>query len=119
MSINYTDGQKIESRILEIVQGAQDLSSATRIGREYYHDWAVRYHLCPERANLVRHLDFTGLDVLELGAGMGALSRHVAETARSLTVVEGTQARFTALSERLRDLKDWKGVVANIQDAKF
>ncbi|HUP56331.1 MAG TPA: methyltransferase [Bdellovibrionota bacterium] len=119
MSIDYSDGRAIESRILRLLKSAKRLDSLEAVSRDQYGEWAVRYHLCPERSNLIRHLDFTGLDVLELGAGMGALSRHVAENARFLAVVEGTQARFDALSERLRDLKNWRGVVANIQDAKL
>jgi 2-polyprenyl-3-methyl-5-hydroxy-6-metoxy-1,4-benzoquinol methylase len=119
MSISYSDGRAIESRILGLLKAAKRLDSLESIARDQHGEWAVRYHLCPERSNLVRHLDFTGLDVLELGAGMGALSRHVAESARFLAVVEGTQARFDALSERLRDLKNWRGTVSNIQDAQL
>ena len=67
----------------------------------------------------MRHLDWSGLDVLELGAGMGAVSRFLAEEARSVTVVEGTEIRYSVLSERLRDLSNWSGVVANIQSVKL
>jgi SAM-dependent methyltransferase len=117
--ISYSDGRAVESHILGLLNQATELGSSARIAHESYDQWAVRYHLCPERANLVRHFDFTGLDVLELGAGMGAISRYIAETARSLTVIEGTESRYRALTARLRDLKNWKGIVSNIQDAEL
>ena len=119
MAIKYSDGADTESRILALVKAerAERLGSDHPIGLDHYADWPTQYHLCPERGNLLRHLDFTGLDVLELGAGMGAVSRGIAERAKSLTVIEGTEARFAVLSSRLRNLKNWTGQVANIQDA--
>ncbi|MGK5086337.1 methyltransferase domain-containing protein [Bdellovibrionota bacterium FG-2] len=116
MSIAYSDGVTIENRILGLLQNETDLRASSSVASEHYGDWAVEYHLCPERSNLFRHMDLSGLDILELGAGMGGVSRYLAESARSLTVVEGTEARFAALSVRLRDLKNWKGSVSNIQD---
>ncbi|MGK5086842.1 class I SAM-dependent methyltransferase [Bdellovibrionota bacterium FG-2] len=116
MSINYCDGIPQENQVLDLLRRAPKLDASCDIASDRYGEWEVRYHLSPERSNLLRHLDFAGLDVLELGAGMGAVSRLIAENARSLTVVEGTQKRFGALSERLRDLKNWTGQVANIQD---
>jgi len=115
MAIDYSDGA-VEGQIRDLILEANDLRSTTQVASEYYGSWPIRYHLSAERANLFRHLNFEGLDVLELGAGMGAVSRYLAESAQSLTVVEGTQSRFDALSARLRDLENWKGVVANIQD---
>lgn len=114
--INYSDGTDVETKIQEILRVSSDLNSCTAIAHQEYSEWAVRYHLSPERSVLLRHLDFSNMNVLELGAGMGGVSRYLAESAKSLTVVEGTERRFTALSERLRDLKNWKGTVCNIQD---
>src|SRR5262245_865115 len=111
MAIQYSDGAAIEARILELVRAEKDLGAARAVGIEHWTEWPVLYHLTPERANLVRHLDWKGLDVLELGAGMGAVSRFLAEESQTLTVVEGTQARYAVLRERLRDLKNWSGLV--------
>ncbi len=116
MDIEYSDGQEIEGRILRLIREAADRSSAHAIAGEHYGQaWPIRYHLCPERSNLLRPFDFTDLDVLELGAGMGAVSRFLAEKARSLYVVEGTRPRFEVLSERLADLSNWDGEVGNFQ----
>jgi SAM-dependent methyltransferase len=119
MPVDYSDGQAVEREILEILDRADHLGSATSIAPERYSKWPVRYHLCAERANLVRHLGFEGLDVLEFGAGMGGVSRFLAERSRSLTVIEGTEARFRALQSRLRDLDNWTGIVANIVDVRL
>lgn len=113
--IEYSDGARVETRIKSILQEATDRDSLSYVGRQFYDQWPVRYHLSPERTNLLRHLDFTNCDVLEIGAGMGAISRFLAENAKSLTVLEGTKARYEALCERLRDLNNWQGYVGNFE----
>jgi SAM-dependent methyltransferase len=118
MEIKYSDGVDIEAGILQLVEGATDRSSFSAIGKDQYWDWPVRYHLSPERANLFRHMDLSGLDILELGAGMGGVSRYLAEQAKTFVAVEGTQTRFNILSKRLEDLSNWTGVVSNIEDFK-
>lgn len=115
MSIKYSDGD-VEGEILDILKEAKDISASCDIAYDKYDKWAIKYHLSTIRHNSIRHLDFSGLDVLEFGAGMGAMSRFVAEKARHLTVVEGTQKRFDCLKERLRDLDNWEGFIANYQD---
>ena len=111
--IDYTDGAHVESLIQGVLKVESKIDSLASIAADKYANWPIRYHLSPERSYLLRHLDFSGLRVLEIGAGMGALSRYLAEQSAELTVVEGTRGRFSALSERLRDLKNWKGVTGN------
>ncbi len=116
MDIEYSDGAAIEGQILRLLRQVGQRGSGEAIAESQYGSWPVRYHLCPERSNLFRPFNFDGLDVLELGAGMGAVSRLIAEKAASLYVVEGTQARFEVLSERLSDLTNWAGEVGNFED---
>ena len=52
MSIQYSDGVEVETRILETLRDEKDLCSNQPIGREKYDDWAIRYHLSPERASI-------------------------------------------------------------------
>jgi len=113
--INYSDGN-VENRIEYLLQNATDLNSSKNIGESEYQSWPIKYHLSSIRSNCIRHLNFKDLDVLELGAGMGAMSRFVAENCNHLTVIEGTQLRFNCLKSRLRDLSNWDGVVCNYQD---
>ncbi len=119
MSISYSDGAREEQTVLRLLKEASDLSSLSPIAADLYGDWSTQYHLTPTRSNLLRHLNFTGLRVLEIGAGMGGVSRFLAEQAKELVVVEGTKARFDCLSERLRDLSNWSGQVANFQDVEI
>jgi SAM-dependent methyltransferase len=114
VTISYSDGA--EDVVYALLCESKDLSSTSLIGLHCYDDWAIRYHLCPERSNLLRHLDFSNLSVLELGAGMGATSRYIAENARRFVAVEGTESRSRALRERLRDLNNWESFTCNIED---
>jgi SAM-dependent methyltransferase len=116
--IAYSDGAAVESRIFEILRTESDVCSSRAIRPDLYGEWAFRYHLTPERANLVRHLTFDGLEVLELGAGMGGVSRFIAERARQLAVVEGAERRYRCLQERLKGLTNWSGQVGNFQELR-
>ncbi len=100
--------------MLSILRNAQDLSSISCIARNHYGDWPIRYHLCPERSALLRPFDLSGLDVLELGSGMGGVSRYIAESCKTLTIVEGAASRLAACRERLRDLSNWTSRHASI-----
>lgn len=114
MKVSYTDGEELEAHIGDLIAAAQDVSSLSTFGAVEFDNWPVRYHLCPERGNLFRHLDFSRLDVLELGAGMGGASRVVAESAASFLAVEGTEPRLRALRKRMRGLENWEAVASNI-----
>jgi len=114
MRVSYSDGEELEQHICGLVGQAADRSSLSSFAVAEYSSWPVRYHCCPERGKLLRHFDFSGLDVLELGAGMGAASRVIAESARSFVAVEGTQPRINVLKQRLKDLDNWEAVVSNI-----
>lgn len=111
MGIEYTDGVSVESKIVSLLEGAASLDSQTQIGRDQYAEWAVRYHLSPERGQLLGALNFTGLNVVEVGAGMGAVSRKIAESASSLHLIEGTEGRLKGARARLRDLSNWSSEV--------
>ncbi len=114
--ISYSDGQATEAEIAAALSNEPTASSLSRVAAPRYDEWPVRYHLSPERGNLLRPFSFEGLDVIEFGAGMGAMSRVVAESCKSLFLIEGTQSRFDGASARLKDLKNWSGVVSNFGD---
>lgn len=114
--IVYSDGD-IESEILTTLKEATDLSSTAKIAFEKQKtNWAFEYHLSPTRANIVRHFDFRGKKVLEVGAGMGAVSRFVSEKCDFLQIVEGTSRRLNCLKERLRDRKNFDVFCGNFKD---
>lgn len=105
--ISYSDGD-IENEILQTLKEATNVSSNAQIAVERQREnWAYEYHLNTSRSNLVRHINFQGKRVLEIGAGMGAVSRYVAEGAAFLQIVEGTSRRLNCLKERLRGLSNF------------
>ncbi|GIL16328.1 MAG: hypothetical protein BroJett040_00790 [Oligoflexia bacterium] len=120
--ISYSDGD-IENEILTALKAAPDVSSSTQIAIDRYSSWPFEYHLSSARSNLVRHIDFKGKRVLEIGAGMGAISRFVAENCKFLQIVEGTSRRISCLNERLRDLKNFDVYCGNfnqfVSEEKF
>lgn len=114
--ISYSDGD-IENEILCALREADDVSSDASIAiSRQRQSWAFEYHLSRDRANIVRHLDLTGKRVLEIGAGMGAVSRYVAEQCSFLQIVEGTSRRLDCLRERLRDLANFDVYCGNFSE---
>lgn len=118
MAFSYSDGD-VELQIKKVIDRQPGITSLQQYEGILGAGWAHRYHLSPVRGNLLRHLDFASLDVLELGAGIGAISRFLAEHCKWLTAVEGSQRRYSALVSRLRDLDNWDGFVSNVEDVKL
>lgn len=111
----YSDGDAAESAIIALLRSTSRRGADVPIDVECgASDWPSRYHLGRARANLLRHLDFSGLAVLELGAGMGGVSRWIGEQAARLLAVEGSARRAEALALRLEGLNQASVEVATI-----
>lgn len=116
----YSDGKKVESRILEILQEAADLSVGSTELMARIEDWPTEYHFTDTRVNLLRHLPLRpGMRVLELGAGCGAITRLLGESGCEVVAVEGSHLRARCASERVRDLENVSVYCANFQDVAF
>lgn len=105
---DYTDGDEVENRIANAIRCASDLSLfSTELGRQQT-DWASIYHLSPSRANLLRPLAdlLKGKDILEIGAGCGAISRYLGELEAHVLALEGSQRRAQIAASRCRDLSN-------------
>ncbi|MDD2987866.1 MAG: class I SAM-dependent methyltransferase [Zoogloea sp.] len=74
--------------------------------RQQIRDWPTRYHFSPRRANLLRPLlpYFEGKDVLEVGAGCGAISRFLGESGARVVALEGSGARARITAARCKGL---------------
>jgi len=105
-SIPYSDGAEVERRIGDIVADASDVSVLSPALRKHCTDWATTYHLSGVRANLLRPFEpvFKDADVLEIGAGCGAISRYLGETGANLLALEGSRTRAAIARSRTRDL---------------
>jgi 2-polyprenyl-3-methyl-5-hydroxy-6-metoxy-1,4-benzoquinol methylase len=105
--ISYSDGDSTEDKILDILKNAQDLSVLSSELRQHCTDWPSLYHLSTSRANILRprQQSLTG-DILEIGAGCGAITRFLGECGANVLALEGSLRRARITRERTRDLKN-------------
>ena len=116
-SIDYSDGEETEQQLQHIIDTASDISSLSPELRQHCADWPTTYHLSSLRANILRPFEITeDHDVLEIGAGCGALSRYLGECGASVLALEGSLRRAGIARSRTRDL-DNVTVVAEILSA--
>ena len=101
----YSDGE-VEEYIAETVAKASDCSVMSPEMAKAIKSWPTLYHFSYRRSFLlrpVRHL-LHGKSVLELGAGCGALTRYLGETAGRVVALEGSPRRAGIAASRCRDL---------------
>ena len=105
--IAYNDGDEIELRIASIIDNATDISVLSDELRPHCTNWPSLYHLSNTRANILRpfEADLCG-DVLEIGAGLGAITRYLGECGGNVLAVEGTLRRAAIARARTRDLNN-------------
>ncbi|MFM0381938.1 class I SAM-dependent methyltransferase [Paraburkholderia dipogonis] len=101
----YSDGDDVEQALATILRDANDLSVFSPELAVHCTDWPRRYHLNAARANLLRPLAhrLTG-DILEIGAGCGAITRYLGECGGNVLALEGSQRRASIAALRTRDL---------------
>ncbi len=104
--IAYSDGESVEGRMGAIIAGASDLSVLSADLARHCVDWVSHYHLCSNRANILRPFGelLIDRDVLEIGAGCGALTRYLGECGARVLALEGTPRRAAIARSRTRDL---------------
>jgi SAM-dependent methyltransferase len=105
--IAYSDGDEVEIRIASIINNATDLAVLSDELRPHCTDWPSLYHLSGTRANILRpfEADLCG-DVLEIGAGCGAITRYLGECGGNVLALEGTPRRAAIARARTRDLNN-------------
>ena len=104
--IAYSDGNEVEQRIAAIVEQAHALTVLSAELSRQCTDWPSLYHLSGTRANILRpfHDILKGADVLEVGAGCGAITRYLGECEASVVALEGSPRRAAITRLRTRDL---------------
>lgn len=111
----YSDGD-IENDILKIAQENDDFSKVLKNDNR----WAVLYHLTPLRRNLLEWYDFDkNADLLEIGAGCGAITGLLCEKVKSVTSVELSKRRAEIIANRTKDKDNLEIIVGNLNDIKF
>ena len=106
-SINYSDGDSTELRIKFLIDQASDVSVFSDELRKSCTDWPSLYYLSSTRSNLLRvfDADLSG-DILEIGAGCGAITRYLGEQGGRVLALEGSSRRASIARSRTRDLQN-------------
>lgn len=103
----YSDGDEAEARIASVIAQAHDLSVLSPELPRHCTDWPSLYHLGRMRANLLRPLaQLLRGDVLEVGAGCGAITRYLGECGARVLALEGSLRRAAIARSRTRDLEN-------------
>ncbi|MCA3159498.1 MAG: class I SAM-dependent methyltransferase, partial [Burkholderiales bacterium] len=103
--IAYSDGDEVERRIASIIGNAADLGVLSDELRPHCTDWPSLYHLSGTRANILRPFESELLgDILEIGAGCGAITRFLGECGGNVLALEGSPRRASIARARTRDL---------------
>lgn len=124
-SIAYSDGTGIERKILQTLEQSKSVNIFSKELKSGVTDWPTMYHLSSARSNVLRPFEAILQDkkVLEIGAGCGAITRFLGETAETVLAVEGSKRRATIARERTRDLSNVYVVADNFEsfqiDQKF
>lgn len=114
-AIQYSDGETAETKLFEAISSATDLSATSWELQNVIENWAQRYHLSMHRGAIVRCLPFSAsLQVLELGAGCGAMTRALGEKFSTVDAIEGSTARARICASRCRDLPNVRVFAADI-----
>ena len=112
----YNEGDAEEELILETVKRTTDYREYEKV-IEQDNRWPVLYQLSRQRENIIAPMDLTKeKDVLEIGAGMGAVTGAIARRSRSVDCIELSERRSLANAYRNREYANIQIYVGNFQD---
>lgn len=119
--IAYSDGDETENRIGQIIKNAKDVSIMSDELKLQCVDWPTHYYLNKNRVNLLRHFteQLKNANVLEIGAGCGAITRFLGECQANVFALEGSKRRASIARERCRDLPNVELVSENFTEFKL
>ncbi len=111
----YSEGA-VEDELLSIVQQRRNISSVLAQDQR----WSILYHLSPARRGLLEWFPLNaGSNVLEIGAGCGALTGLFCEKAARVTAVELSEKRCRIIVNRYEDVPNLEVVAGNVMDIPF
>jgi 2-polyprenyl-3-methyl-5-hydroxy-6-metoxy-1,4-benzoquinol methylase len=115
--IAYSDGDEFEQRMERLVHGVEDKSIFSPELAAACVDWPSYYHLSCLRANILRPFEegLRGADVLEVGAGCGAITRFLGEAGANVCALEGSPRRARIARMRAVDLPNVTVVAENFE----
>jgi len=124
--ISYTDGS--EKFFIDLFNSINiaDIDNELVL-QPYMKDWVTRYHLSHERTGVIspfRELCNLEGSILEIGAGMGAITRWLGKNFAHVDCIEGNLDRAKALRARTRNMANvdvYSGNVikTNLNDSEY
>ncbi|TFZ05158.1 class I SAM-dependent methyltransferase [Ramlibacter henchirensis] len=119
--IPYSDGDEVENSLAAAIREAQDVSVLSPELRRRIHDWPSRYHLSSARSNLLRPFQssLAGKEVLEIGAGCGAITRYLGEAGAGVLALEGSLRRAGIARSRTRGLANVEVLAETFDDFRL
>lgn len=115
----YNEGDAKEELILQTVMRTTDY-------REYEkviagdNRWPILYQLSKQRENIIAPMEINPSDeVLEIGAGMGAVTGAIARRCKKVECIELSKRRSLANAYRNREFDNIEIYVGNFQDIKI
>lgn len=112
----YNEGDEEEELILQTVKKSVDYQDHLEVILQD-HRWPVLYQLSKQRENIIEPMDIKKSDVvLEIGAGMGAVTGAIARRCKKVECIELSKRRSLANAYRNREYNNIEICVANFQD---
>lgn len=112
----YNEGDAEEELILQTVKKSVDYKDHLDVILQD-HRWPVLYQLSKQRENIIEPMDIKKSDmVLEIGAGMGAVTGAIARRCHKVECIELSKRRSLANAYRNREYDNIEICVANFQD---
>ncbi|RRJ62207.1 class I SAM-dependent methyltransferase [Paenibacillus oralis] len=112
---NYSDGE-IEDELLDIVKNKYNIGQILKEDRR----WPILYHLSPTRHNLLEWFPFNkNGNVLEIGAGCGAITGLLCEKTKSVTCIELSKKRALINAYRHLDQANLEIIIGNLNDIEL
>ena len=112
----YSDGA-IEDELLEIVQNHSEQEYGAIIRER--SSWPVLYHLSHCRQNIFEWIPFKKTDnVLEIGAGCGAVTGCLADKAGKVTCIELSEKRSLVNAYRNQNRENIEILLGNFEDVE-
>lgn len=113
----YSDGD-VENDIIKYIEKNSNEEYESIFNKDIR--WPVYYHLSPIRQNILSWYPFDkDSSILEIGAGMGAITELLIDKVNRVVSVELSKRRATAIQKRCKNAKNLEIIVGNFNDIKF
>jgi 2-polyprenyl-3-methyl-5-hydroxy-6-metoxy-1,4-benzoquinol methylase len=111
----YSDGE-IEDELLEIVKKNNEFTTTIQQSNK----WPILYHLSKRRENLINWYPFVeNAEVLEIGAGCGAITTALCEKVKNVIGIELSKKRSEINAYRNKNRTNLEILVGNFNDIKI